>query len=294
MNEKLNPEQIGSIIRSLRNEKGVSQEQMAQALDIPRSAISQIENEGRELSFLEFQKVLNLFQISFDEFIAHGNPQSKSQKSVQKNINKKIEFQPEKFKQLLLYILEKCGSKPNVGETVLYKLLYFCDFNFFELYEKPLTGMKYKKMQYGPVPEQSSFASVIKEMRDKGVIERVTRKYINNTIQTRYVNFLSADLSIFGVDTDKVIKVADAVIGNLSSMSARQIEDHSHADYPWQSSKFDEEIDYSTVFSRTGEFAQKDYDELWQQAAANDILNELGEMSEEENEYYLNLLKKND
>ena len=36
----------------------------------------------------------------------------------------------KKFENVLLYILEKCAGKPNVGETVLYKLLYFSDFNY--------------------------------------------------------------------------------------------------------------------------------------------------------------------
>ncbi|MDD4141558.1 MAG: hypothetical protein PHR20_02025 [Bacteroidales bacterium] len=34
---------------------------------------------------------------------------------------------------VLLYILERCSGKTNVGKTVLYKLLYFSDFNYYEL-----------------------------------------------------------------------------------------------------------------------------------------------------------------
>ena len=49
-------------------------------------------------------------------------------------------LQVKKFKNVLLYILERCAGKPNVGETVLYKLLYFSDFNYYELYEEQLTG----------------------------------------------------------------------------------------------------------------------------------------------------------
>ena len=30
-------------------------------------------------------------------------------------------------------MIEKCGGKPNLGETVLYKLLYFIDFDNFEI-----------------------------------------------------------------------------------------------------------------------------------------------------------------
>lgn len=40
----------------------------------------------------------------------------------------------DKFKEVLLYVLGKVGSKPNVGETVLCKLLYFIDFDYYEKY----------------------------------------------------------------------------------------------------------------------------------------------------------------
>lgn len=292
MRSNLSSIQIGEIVRNLRAQKKISQDQLAKSLDIPRSSVSQIENGGRELSFNEFQKVLTLFEVSFEEFIAHGKPVEQETPKRKDSINKKIKFDSNKFKQLFLYILEKCGSKPNVGETVLYKLLYFCDFNYFELYEKSLTGMKYKKMKFGPIPDQTLFNPIIKEMRQSGVVERVSRPYLNDTIQTRYLNFVEADLAVFGPEMDKVIRVADSVIERLSGMTARQIEDHSHRDYPWQAHEYDEEIDYSTVFFRSGEFANRDYDAMWEQSSANDILDQLGEMSDDEHEYYLKLLNK--
>ncbi len=45
----------------------------------------------------------------------------------------------------LLYVLNKVGCKYNVGETVLYKLLYFIDFDFYEKYEEQLIGATYVK-----------------------------------------------------------------------------------------------------------------------------------------------------
>ena len=280
---------VGKIIKFLRTRKQVSHAKLANALGIPRSSVSQIENGGRELSFIELQKLLSIFEISFEEFVAFSKKNKESQPQKAKTINSRIKFEPEKFKQLLLYILEKCGSKPNVGETVLYKLLYFCDFDYFETYEKALTGMKYKKMQYGPIPDQALFNPVIKEMRENGVIERVSRPYIHDTIQTKYINFVSADLTVFGKDAEKMRKIVDSAIGKLSHMSARQIEDHSHRDYPWQAHEFNEEIDYSSVFYRSGEFANRDYDQEFIENAAVDVAQDLPPLSEEEYKYYMSL-----
>ena len=60
-------------------------------------------------------------------------------------MNEHIVFNLEKFKTVVHYLIAKCGLKDNVWRTVLYKLLYFSDFNFYELYEKALTGEKYIK-----------------------------------------------------------------------------------------------------------------------------------------------------
>jgi hypothetical protein len=58
----------------------------------------------------------------------------------------------EKFKQVVLYILHKVGTKPNFDKTVLFHLLYFIDFDYYELYEEQLMGLKYIKSNSGPAP----------------------------------------------------------------------------------------------------------------------------------------------
>lgn len=289
MRNFLDPQKIGANVKRLRGTRQISQEQLAKVLDLPRSSISQIENGARVLSLIEHQKILNFFEISHDEFIALGDQNVSESNKKEYKINRNIKFDEAKFKQLLLYILEKCGSRPNVGETVLYKLLYFCDFDFFETYEKPLTGMKYKKMQFGPVPAQSLFNPVIACMRKEGLIEKVTRQYIGDTIQTKYVNFISADLSIFGPDSEKMRHIVDTAIGKLSHMTARQIEEYSHKDYPWKSHMFNEEIDYYSVFQRDGEFSTRDYEQEFIQTAAGDVHADLPPLEKEEFDYYMSL-----
>jgi len=285
----ISPKKFGPAIRLLREQKDISQVFLANSLGIPRPSLSQLENGQRDLSFDELGKLLSIFQISYEEFLRYCEPQQ-MKKEVATNAKKsKIPFDANKFKQLLLYIIEKCGGKPNVGETVIYKLLYFCDFDFFELYEKPLTGMPYRRYQYGPIPDQSFYNPILNKMVESNVIARISRPYDGGTMQTKYVAFASADTSIFSPNE---IEIINKVINRLSDMSARQIEDHVHHDKPWILHEDGEVMDYSSVFNREGEFAQRDYHAEFMQAGVRDSFGGLEPIEKEEYEYYINLPEK--
>lgn len=286
-----NLKKIGSVIKNLRETKGISQELLAKSLDLPRPSVSQIENGDRDVSFAEINRILEVFQISYDEFTNLIRPKIKNSQTKNKQKNKGIKFDSEKFKQLFLYILQKCGSKPNVGETVIYKLLYFCDFDYFELYEKSISGMRYKKLQYGPVPDQALFYPEVQKMISLGQIQRVVHLYAENILQTRYMSFVEPETTVFN---PQEIELINKVINRLSDMNARQIEAHVHKDYPWAATAEEgEEIDYNSVFSRTGEFAQRDYDAEILAASAEDSFGGLDPISEEDYNYYVSLPEKN-
>lgn len=60
----------------------------------------------------------------------------------------------EKYKEMLLaYLRYAASSKGFVTKTKLAKLLYLADFGWF--YNKPesMSGMPYRKITYGPVPD---------------------------------------------------------------------------------------------------------------------------------------------
>ena len=59
----------------------------------------------------------------------------------------------KKFKEVLLYVLESIGARPNIGESVICKLMYFIDFDFYEIYEEQIMGLKYLKNHHGPTPK---------------------------------------------------------------------------------------------------------------------------------------------
>ena len=90
-------------------------------------------------------------------------------------VNKDISFDREKFKQVLHYIISKVGTRDNVGKTVLYKMLYFSDFDYYELRNKSITGENYFKLPNGPAP--SHFEKNVEELKKKEKIKEIKGKY---------------------------------------------------------------------------------------------------------------------
>lgn len=158
-----------------------------------------------------------------------------------------------KREEVLLYILGKVGAKPNVGETVLYKLLYFIDFNYYEKYEEQLIGATYIKNHHGPTPIE--FQSIINEMIENKEIEVVKSKYFQH-LQKKYLPHQEPDLSVFNANE---IKVIDDVLQKLSGMNASTISEYSHQDVPWMVTSERQKIDYESVFYRTPAYSVREY-----------------------------------
>jgi transcriptional regulator with XRE-family HTH domain len=267
MNIKLSQEQIGQRITELRKLKGLSQAELAKSVKISRSSLVQIESGNRGVDILELQKLSMVLGFSLDDFMSEDFTISDAVETKTESKAKKIEerislptLQVDKFKNVLLYILEKCAGKPNVGETVLYKLLYFSDFNYYELYEEHLTGAKYRKLPFGPVPQ--NLDTIIHQMIDENQLQRIKTEYYGLT-QTRYLPLMKANLTELKASEKEII---DKVIEQMSDWSAATISNYSHKDMPWLASKEGEEINYELAFYRDAPFSVRNYgDEIEEQ-----------------------------
>ena len=267
MNTKLLQKQIGQRITELRKIKGLSQEDLAKSVKISRPSLAQIELGNRGVNVFELQQLSLILSFSLDDFMSknfsvsqdvEGKAEAKSEKTDERISVPTLHV--SKFKNVLLYILERCAGKPNVGETVLYKLLYFSDFNYYELYEEHLTGAKYRKLPYGPVPQKLD--TIIGQMMEMGMIQRIKTEYYDK-IQTRYIPLAKADLTELKASEKEVI---DKVIEQMSDWSASAISSYSHKDMPWLASKEGEEINYELAFYRDAPFSVRNYgDEIEEQ-----------------------------
>jgi len=260
MNMKLSQKQMGQRVAELRKKKGLSQDDLAKSVKISRPSLTQIELGNRSVDALELLQLSVVLGFSLDDFMSDDfniNEDVESKNEVnQKNADVRISvpsLNVDKFKNVLLYILEQCAGKPNVGETVLNKLLYFSDFNYYEIYEEHLTGANYRKLPYGPVPQKLD--TIIGQMMENGMIQRIKTQYFDK-LQIRYIPLLKADLTELKASEKEVI---DKVIEQLSDLSAAAISNYSHKDLPWLASKEGEEISYELVFYRETPFSVRNY-----------------------------------
>lgn len=256
----LSQKEIGKRIMELRKAKGLSQDELAKQLSIPRSSLAQIELGNRTVDVRELIRLSRLLEFSLDEFTGTEFNSSKEELKEEKVTKEKVKerisvpaMSVSKFKNILLYILERCAGKPNVGETVLYKLLYFSDFNYYELYEEHLSGARYRKLPYGPVP--LSFDKIVTSMIEKGEIKKIKTEYFDKP-QTRYLPLEKAELTKLLASEKEVI---DKVIEQMSDWSASSISAYSHSDMPWKASKQGEIIEYELAFYREPPFSVRNY-----------------------------------
>ena len=252
---------LGERIASLRKLKGYSQEELAKLIDISRPSLVQIEKGKRNVNVNELKILTKVLQISADKLIADEFEieeieieESKKEEVKKGEIRVSIpSLEAKKMKNVLLYILSKCAGMPNIGETVLNKLLYFADFNYYEIYEEHLTGATYKKKQYGPVP--ISLDTIIKQMNDGGLIQRVSATF-HGFPQKKLIPLEQPNLKELKASETEVL---DNVIEKFSHWTARDISDYSHNDVPWEASEMGEEIDYELVFYRDPQYSVRAY-----------------------------------
>lgn len=255
---------IGEKIHQLRNSRNLSQKELAELLGISRPIITIIEKGKRFLTPEELLKLSEIFNISTNELInpkiksevvlesAKGDDKTKhiSEESIRISVPQK---NLKKFKEVLLYILNKVGAKPNIGETVLYKILFYVDFDYYERFEEQLIGATYIKNHHGPTPIE--FAKIIEKMEKEKDLIRVKDKYFNYP-QTKYLPLRDPDLTVLNVREKELI---DEVLNKLSDMNASQISEYSHNDVPWLTTDEGKIIPYESVFYRTAPYSVRNY-----------------------------------
>ncbi len=240
-------------IQTKRKLAGLSQSSVAETLGISRPTYINLEKGISKITEQQKATLSELFTMSE----AKMEKYSKKPTTIETVFLKKIPKENiEKFQEVLLYILGKVGSRPNIGQTAIYKLLYFIDFDYYEKYNEYLIGATYIKNTYGPTPV--SFKKIVKEMEHSGRLVEVKSTYFDKD-QTKYVPAQEADVSVF---SGKELKHIDDELERLAHLTAKQLSELSHIDTPWFVAKEREVLNYRHVFYRPEETSVGEYEPL--------------------------------
>jgi len=174
-------------IKELRVKNNLSQVEIAGRIGISRSSYIKFEQGKTELNLSEVAKLADIFGISLEEIKTGLKPNY------------------EKYKQMILSFLRSDASVDGkITKTKLAKLLYLSDFAWFYKHLESMSGMSYRKIQYGPVPD--NYFRAIEELFEEGLIniDNKTQDGAFLVFQTRSGE--RSDLSELKVDEKKLIK----------------------------------------------------------------------------------------
>lgn len=127
----------------------------------------------------------------------------------------------DRLKNILLYILERCGD---TFYTKMNKLLFYADFVAYRQSGMAMTGLSYRAIAHGPVPERwdrvySQFDEIVQEPRSYGEKEGSV-----------LIAKAPADTNLL---TSVEIKVLDEICDKFSKCTSADLTGISHTESAW-------------------------------------------------------------
>lgn len=162
-------------------------------------------------------------------------------------------FDREKFKSLVHYVCSRVDNPSQLGATKLNKVLWFSDLLTYLNINAPVTGARYVKRQFGPVP--AAIVPIIEELRAEGALAVRDVEYFGKP-KREFFALTVPDISAF---SSKEISIIDSVIGAICEKhTATSISELTH-NASWEMAEIGEDLPFFTVFSaRIGEIDESD------------------------------------
>lgn len=219
-------------LKEIRQMYGLSQSDIADAIGVKsRSTIVAIENGDRDLTSEELGRLADYLGVEIADLIAYEIPDY------------------DKYREMLVETLrryESYNDKP-ISKTLLAKLIYLADFAWFYNELKPMSGMKYRRLQYGPVPDQ--FFRIVDEMVDRGDLQLKVIPPAPGKKSPAQKLSLSGDLSNEPVQylSHKELSLIDDIVKKRKDDTVDEIVEFTHNQLPWQVTRPNEFIPYELI-----------------------------------------------
>ena len=145
----------------------------------------------------------------------------------------------EKYKQMVLAYL-RSGEGESVTKTKLAKMLYLADFAWFYDKLESMSGMKYRKMQYGPVSDM--YFRALDELEEVG---KISISRVDDSILISE-NRGSKKSPLDKLDNEEKELIEDIYI-KWKDKKTREIVDFTHNQLPYRICASDEIIPYELI-----------------------------------------------
>ncbi len=156
-------------------------------------------------------------------------------------------YDKTKFKSLVHYICaRRSGDPSSLGAVKLNKILWQSDFRAYYELGDSITGARYVKRQFGPVPHQ--IMPVLNELQSEGAIEIRDVPHFGKS-KKEYIVHRDISIDYFGQRQKEIVEETIKLI--CEDYTATSISEASH-DHIWKAAEDGEEIPYFTVFSDPG------------------------------------------
>lgn len=201
------------------------QSALATKLNISRPSYVAVEQGKRELTLSEAEKLAAILGISLRE------------------MESGIFANYEKYKQMILAYIRHAGSKKDgkITKTKLAKLLYLADFGWFYYHLKSMSGMQYRKIQYGPVPD--TYFRAIEELFEDGKID-IAPTEDGAMLISQTINGARTELSEIDEEEKKLIK---NISDKWRDRNTKEIVTFTHNQLPYAICSDDEIIPYELI-----------------------------------------------
>jgi transcriptional regulator with XRE-family HTH domain len=212
-------------IKTLRYKRGFSQSQLAIKLGMSRPSYIALEHGKKDITLSEAEKLSDIFGVSLTE------------------LESGISANYKKYKQIILAYIRHAGSNKDgrITKTKLAKLVYLADFAWFYNHLESMSGMQYRKIHYGPVPD--AYFRAIDELFEDGYIAiNPTEEGAMLISQTR--NGAKIPLSEVSKDEAKLIK---SISEKWKGKNTQEIVTFTHNQLPYAICQDNEIIPYELI-----------------------------------------------
>jgi len=146
------------------------------------------------------------------------------------------QFDMAKMMNMILFITE---SLDGVFVTKINKLLWYMDFLYFKESSVSISGSRYIRLPYGPIPE--GYDLIIGVMMNEKLLEKEEITFEKGRVGVKLKALFSYDTNCF---SDTELRVMNFIIDHFKDYTCGQISEYSHKEKPYEKTAENEKISY--------------------------------------------------